>query len=152
MSKSRGEGVGLFQKDLRLQMENKRQGVSLGPLEGHSKGASADLLAPGSGLDFFFFCCRVKTTKSFEDRGTGSAILEGSSCCPLLHKPTSAPTRASGEFMLLQEQWPLPAQWMLAGSYFGPALVGLGLITAVRRGLCHARTDCVSSLSNHTLD
>lgn len=55
MSKFRGEGVGLFQKDLRLQMESKRQGVSLGPLEGHSKGASADLLAPGSGLDFFFF-------------------------------------------------------------------------------------------------
>lgn len=36
--------------------------------------------------------------------------------------------------MLLQEQWPLPAQRMLAGSYFGPALVGLGLITAVRWG------------------
>lgn len=152
MSKSRGEGVGLFQKDLRLQMENKRKGVSLGPLEGHSKGASADLWHQALVWTFFFFCCRVKTTKSFEDRGTGSAILEGSSCCPLLHKPTSAPTRASGETMLLQEQWPLPAQRMLAGSYFGPALVGLGLITAVRRGLCHACTDCVSSLSNHTLD
>lgn len=43
MSRSRGEGVGLFLKDLRLQMEKKRQGVSLGPSEGHSKGASADV-------------------------------------------------------------------------------------------------------------
>lgn len=88
--------------------------------------------APDSHLDFF--CCRVKTTKSCEDRGSGSAVLEESSCCPFFHKPTSALTRASGESLFLQEQWPLPAQWMLAGSYFGPALVGLGLITAVRWG------------------
>lgn len=75
-------------------MESKRQGVSLGPSEGH-RGTFADLrhqvlvwiLSLGRG--------GVKATKSFEDRGAGSAVLEESPCYPLSHKPPSPLTQAS---------------------------------------------------------
>lgn len=77
-------------------MESKRQGASMGPSESH-RGIFADLrhqilfwilsLTVGGG--------GVKATKSFEDRGAGSAVLEESPRYPLSHKPPSPLTQAS---------------------------------------------------------